>query len=148
MSLDPQEGAWYLTPFVNSIRAAEPFAVTLDCLSGLSESVLASYTARMLDGLIYLHVHGIIHGHLRAANVIITKEGPKLCNFGLRLDVLTLKDGADADLYMTTKAPEIVERNFQSTKSDIWSLGCIIVELLNISPLAGRTSFVIISLLF
>ncbi|KAF7732859.1 hypothetical protein EC973_000135 [Apophysomyces ossiformis] len=78
----------------------------------------------------------VVHCDLKAANILTTKTGDvKLTDFGVSLN-LKIK-GADAGTVSGTPnwmAPEVIELQGASTKSDIWSLGCTLVELVTGKP--------------
>ena len=91
---------------------------------------------KILEGLHYLHESDVVHLDLKAANILTTKNGNvKLSDFGVSLNLRTvereLKDVAGTPNWM---APEVIELKGASTKADIWSLGCTIIELLTGRP--------------
>ena len=50
----------------------------------LPEPLTARYVSQVLQGLSYLHVRNIIHGDIKGANILITKDGVcKLADFGV-----------------------------------------------------------------
>ncbi|KZS87869.1 kinase-like protein, partial [Sistotremastrum niveocremeum HHB9708] len=104
------------------------------------------------EGLVYLHARGIVHGDLKAANIFITNEGyPVLADFGLsRLDEI---DRVFTDSRSTSStnprgtirymAPEFFfsSPHRASFASDIWALGCIMLDILyGTLPYAHRSS--------
>ncbi|KAH9988476.1 kinase-like domain-containing protein, partial [Russula compacta] len=101
---------------------------TLKAFGKLNEKLVASYVTKLLDGLNYIHCSGVVHGDLRAANILTTKDGSvKLSNFGR----------SEIEIVMGSPnwvAPEVLELKGMSTKSDIWSLGCAVMELLTGQP--------------
>ena len=91
---------------------------------------------KILEGLHYLHESDVVHLDLKAANILTTKNGNmKLSDFGVSLNLRTveceLKDVTGTPNWM---APEVIELKGASTKADIWSLGCTIIELLTGCP--------------
>ncbi|KAF9921189.1 hypothetical protein FBU30_008814 [Linnemannia zychae] len=100
----------------------------------LPEHLGATYITQVLDGLIYLHDQGVIHRDIKGANILATKEGVvKLADFG----VATLSnDVGDMSVAGTPywMAPEIIELSGATTASDIWSVGCTVIELLDGEP--------------
>lgn len=109
------------------------------------ENLAASYTYKILSGLRYLHSQDVIHCDLKAANILITKTGGlKLTDFGVSLS-LKMKDDENTGEPAGTPnwmAPEVIKFAGASAKSDIWSLGCTIVEMLTGKPpYAGIPSF-------
>ncbi|KAL0083438.1 kinase-like domain-containing protein [Phycomyces blakesleeanus] len=109
---------------------------TLKAFGSLPEKLVGSFTHKILTGLNYLHAHDVVHRDLKAANILTTKTGEvKLTDFGVSFNLRLKQD--EADILAGTPywmAPEIIELEGASTKSDIWSLGCTIVELLTGKP--------------
>ena len=84
----------------------------------------------------YLHQNDVVHCDLKAANILTTKTGNvKLSDFGVSLNLRAMereiKDVAGTPNWM---APEVIELKGASTKSDIWSLACTVIELLTGKP--------------
>ncbi|KAI9319313.1 kinase-like domain-containing protein [Dichotomocladium elegans] len=109
---------------------------TMKAFGSLPEKLVASYTQKILAGLAYLHEHEVAHCDLKAANILSTKNGDvKLTDFGVSLNLRIQQDDmgtpAGTPYWM---APEVIELKGASTKSDIWSLGCTIIELLTGKP--------------
>ena len=102
----------------------------------LNEGLVTGYVVKILKGLHYLHESDVVHLDLKVANILTTKNGNmKLSNFGVSLNLRTveheLKDIAGTPNRM---APEVIELKGASTKADIWSLGCTVIELLTGCP--------------
>ena len=99
-----------------------------------SQSLVSLYIRQVLQGLEYLHEQGVIHRDIKGANILTTKSGlVKLADFG----VSTQANMAKASSVVGTPywmAPEVIEMSGPSTKCDIWSVGCTIVELLTSKP--------------
>ncbi|KAG0172901.1 hypothetical protein DFQ30_009364 [Apophysomyces sp. BC1015] len=108
---------------------------TLKAFGSLPEKLVASYTRKVLHGLVYLHTHEVVHCDLKAANILTTKTGAvKLSDFGVSLN-LRLKQAQTGPAGTSNwMAPEVIELKGASAKSDVWSLGCTIVELLTGKP--------------
>jgi hypothetical protein len=89
--------------------------------------------SQALQGLLYLHEQGVIHRDIKGANILTTKEGlVKLADFG----VATKSNLAEYSVVGTPywMAPEVIELSGATTASDIWSLGCTAIELLDGKP--------------
>ena len=102
----------------------------------LNEGLVAGYVVKILEGLHYLHESDVVHLDLKVANILTTKNGNmKLSDFGVSLNLRTveheLKDVARTPNRM---APEVIKLKGASTKADIWSLGCTVIELLTGRP--------------
>ncbi|KAF2490767.1 hypothetical protein BU16DRAFT_469385 [Lophium mytilinum] len=98
------------------------------------ENLVALYMSQVLHGLLYLHEQGVIHRDIKGANILTTKEGlVKLADFG----VATKASGLDESSVVGTPywmAPEVIELSGATTSSDIWSLGCTVIELIEGKP--------------
>lgn len=100
----------------------------------IPEHVAALYVEDVLEGLVYLHDQGIIHRDIKGANLLISAEGIiKLADFGVATS--TKLDG-NCTVVGTPHwmAPEIIEMKGALSATDIWSLGCTVVELLTGHP--------------
>ncbi|KAG2221591.1 hypothetical protein INT45_005165, partial [Circinella minor] len=109
---------------------------TLKAFGSLPEKLVASYTQKILSGLAYLHEHEVAHCDLKAANILTTKTGDvKLTDFGVSLNLRIKQDDMGAPAGTPNwMAPEVIELKGASTKSDIWSLACTIVEMITGKP--------------
>jgi len=91
---------------------------------------------QVLQGLQYLHDQGVIHRDIKGANILTTKDGKvKLADFGVSTSTLAGPD-KEAQVVGTPywMAPEIIELSGATPASDIWSLGCTVIELLSGKP--------------
>jgi mitogen-activated protein kinase kinase kinase len=99
------------------------------------ESVVRSLTRQTLEGLAYLHQEGILHRDLKADNILLDTDGTcKISDFGISKksdniygnDVTNSMQGS-----VFWMAPEVVRSQGQgySAKIDIWSLGCVVLEM-------------------
>ncbi|KAI8331532.1 kinase-like domain-containing protein [Chlamydoabsidia padenii] len=109
---------------------------TLKSFGAFPEKLVASFCIKILSGLDYLHDNQVVHCDLKAANILTTKTGDvKLTDFGVSLN-LKIKAVDDQTVSGTPNwmAPEVIELKGASTKSDIWSLGCTLIELVTGKP--------------
>ncbi|KAJ8710607.1 hypothetical protein PYW08_009122 [Mythimna loreyi] len=108
---------------------------------------------QMLKATKYIHSGNVIHRDQKPSNVLIDSAcRVKLADFGLARSVSSLysggEEGADPCLtdYVATRwyrAPEILIASKNYTKGiDMWSLGCILGEMLTGKPLFPGTSTV------
>ncbi|KAG1746538.1 uncharacterized protein EDB91DRAFT_1245730 [Suillus paluster] len=110
----------------------------LKAFGKLNEHLVASYVVKILEGLHYLHRCDVVHCDLKAANILTTKTGNiKLSDFGVSLNLKAIEREKDVAGTPNWMAPEVIELKGASTKSDIWSLGCTVVELLTGRPPFG-----------
>lgn len=99
------------------------------------EQVVSSLTRQTLAGLAYLHREGILHRDLKADNILLDLDGTcKISDFGISKKSDNIY-GNDASNNMQGSvfwmAPEVVRSQGQgySAKVDIWSLGCVVLEM-------------------
>ncbi|QIX00733.1 hypothetical protein AMS68_006250 [Peltaster fructicola] len=118
------------------------------------ESVVSSLTRQTLCGLAYLHREGILHRDLKADNILLDLDGTaKISDFGISKrsaagaysnDITNSMQGS-----VFWMAPEVIRAQSQqltaaeaanldpsqalsqgySGKVDIWSLGCVVLEM-------------------
>src|SRR5262245_15846441 len=112
------------------------------------------YATQIADALDKAHRTGVVHRDLKPGNVMLTKSGAKLLDFGLASVAKPVIAG-DADLsdlatpwkpltgagtllgtipYM---APEQIEGHEADSRTDIWALGAILYEMLT-----GQRAFI------
>ena len=101
---------------------------------GLNERQALSIMAQLAGGLRELHARGIIHRDLKPANIMIRDDGTMaIADFGI---AKKLQAGADrthhGELFGTPYylAPELIEGEPASERSDLYSLGIIFFEML------------------
>ncbi|OAX80201.1 STE/STE11/CDC15 protein kinase, partial [Emergomyces africanus] len=98
------------------------------------ENLVGLYMSQVLHGLLYLHEQGVIHRDIKGANILTTKQGlVKLADFGVASRTTGLHESSvvGTPYWM---APEVIELSGATTASDIWSLGCTVIELLEGKP--------------
>ena len=85
------------------------------------------------DALIYLHKQGLVHGHIKPANIMAVNDQVKIS-----ADGIAAAGEQNAPLQTTVyDAPE-VSMGTISPASDVWSLGVTMVEALSQRAPAGR----------
>jgi len=92
----------------------------------------------MAEGLAVAHEQGVVHRDIKPANVLLTGDGiPKIADFGLAAQFS--EAGHEGDQVMGTPAymsPEQIDGRAVDGRSDLYSLGCTLYELL-----CGRKPF-------
>ncbi|XP_035908888.1 stress-activated protein kinase JNK-like isoform X2 [Anopheles stephensi] len=92
---------------------------------------------QMLCGIKYLHAAGIIHRDLKPSNIVVCKNcSLKILDFGLARSIDTSFTMTQYVVTRHYRAPEIILNMEYDTKVDIWSIGCIMAELIT-----GRVLF-------
>ena len=101
----------------------------------LTQDQIRLYIYQILRGLKYVHSAGIIHRDLKPSNIAINLDNEiKILDFGLARQTDKMMSG-----YVTTRwyrAPEIMFNWMKYNHLvDIWSVGCILAELITTRPL-------------
>ena len=97
----------------------------------IDEIKIIEYTRQLGSALLHMHEKRIIHRDLKPANILIFSDGLlKLGDLGLGryMSDETFKafSKVGTPLYMS---PEVIRNDGYDFKSDVWSLGCVIYEL-------------------
>ncbi|KAL7411317.1 kinase-like domain-containing protein [Mrakia frigida] len=110
----------------------------------LSNSHVQYFMYQLLRGMKFIHSANVLHRDIKPGNVLVNADCElKICDFGLARgfhpDGLGGDLGAPLTEYVATRwyrAPEIM-LSFRryTTGIDIWSIGCILAELLGGKPL-------------
>lgn len=107
------------------------------------------YGMQIVDALSRAHRRGVIHRDLKPGNIMITKSGAKLLDFGLakiRRAASTTSHAADETHTLTAPgpvlgtcqymAPELLEGKEADARCDIFAFGAVLYEMM-----AGRRAF-------
>ncbi|CAN6618217.1 serine/threonine-protein kinase Ste11p [Trichomonascus vanleenenianus] len=98
-----------------------------------SEPLIRNFVRQILQGLKYLHGQNIIHRDIKGANVLVDNKGCiKISDFGISKKIeakllSTNRVSLQGSVYWM--APEVVKQTSYTIKADIWSLGCLIIEM-------------------
>jgi eukaryotic-like serine/threonine-protein kinase len=96
---------------------------------------LLTWIAQATVGLAFLHRHGLVHGDVKPANIMVTSHGAILMDFGLVAQRGTRGADASVDtagLLGGTRAymsPEMFEGKENDSRSDLYAIGCILYEI-------------------
>lgn len=95
--------------------------------NGMEEAMVGFYARQILLGLNYLHLNGIVHCDLKGQNVLVTEQGAKISDFGCarRVEEELVISGTPAFM-----APEVARGEEQGFASDVWALGCTLLEMI------------------
>jgi NIMA (never in mitosis gene a)-related kinase len=99
-----------------------------------TEKEIWQYFVQIVKGLKTLHEYKICHRDIKCANVFITKDGI------IKLGDLNVSKVAKKGMLHTQTgtpyyaSPEVWKDKPYDSKSDIWSLGCVLYEMAALSP--------------
>jgi serine/threonine protein kinase len=118
----------------------------------LSRDQALEYAIQIADALDKAHRHGITHRDLKPGNVMLTKSGAKLLDFGLAKSAAPAVTTTGLSMLPTMPpavtaqgmilgtlqymAPEQLEGKEADARTDIFALGCVLYEMLT-----GRRAF-------
>lgn len=135
----------YLNIFLEYIPGGSVLLM-LQLYGPFEEPLIRNFVRQVLVGLSYLHSVDIIHRDIKGANILIDIKGiAKISDFGISKKLET-EEGEDSlgGVKQTTgkqakraslqglvywMAPEVVKQTAYTKKADIWSVGCLIVEM-------------------
>ncbi len=108
-------------PVQPRMKAGMAVAVIRDCLSGLAA----------------LHRHGIVHGDIKPSNIMLKRTGiAKIIDIGSAFDYTVPQRSRPCT--PAYAAPEVLENRECTPRSDLCSLGYVLIEMLaGCSPVAG-----------
>eukprot|EP00759_Apiculatamorpha_spiralis_P001004 PhF_6_TR10389/c0_g1_i2/m.16236 len=97
------------------------------CNIGISR--IKRIICEILCGLVYIHSRNIVHRDIKAANILLTSRRVMLADFGCATQI---KNGETKGCVGTPRwmAPEVMKGASYNQSCDIWSLGCLLLELL------------------
>ena len=106
---------------------------------------LKCYAKQLATGIAFLHASGVLHRDLKPANILVSKNHLlKITDFGLACFHAKGKQHEDCEVVsLWYRAPELLMRSRDyGFEIDVWSYGCILVEMLQKTPLfAGKDPF-------
>jgi len=110
---------------------------------GIDPKIGKSLLYQLVRGVAHCHQQKVLHRDLKPQNLLVSQEGIlKLGDFGLaRAFGIPVKNYTNEVVTLWYRAPDILlgSKNY-STSVDIWSIGCIFVEMLNQKPLFPGSS--------
>ncbi|XP_058110176.1 mitogen-activated protein kinase 3-like [Magnolia sinica] len=107
----------------------------------LSEEHCQYFLYQLLRGLKYIHSANVIHRDLKPSNLLVNANCDlKICDFGLARPTSESEFMTEYVVTRWYRAPELLLSSSDYTAAiDVWSVGCIFMELVNKQPLfAGR----------
>jgi serine/threonine protein kinase len=103
------------------------------------ENICQKYITQMLLALEHCHQSNIVHRDIKGQNILMSANSTvKLCDFGsakILDNILNLDEKTQSFTYTPLfAAPEVFSSKLYNYKVDIWSLGCVLIEMATAQP--------------
>jgi serine/threonine-protein kinase len=123
--------------------------------TGLPFETAIHYGMQIADALAHAHTHGVVHGDIKSANVMVAPDGrAKILDFGLAVRPVNVPVAGDAPTTgrrqceascagtVAYMAPELLRGQVPSAWSDLWAFGVLFHEMLSgCRPFRGATAY-------
>lgn len=128
--------------------AGGSLADVLRQFGALDESLISDYTRAVTKGLRYLHDQHpkVLHRDIKGGNVLVGLNCEvKLADFGCskRLDGSMAQTMRGSVPWM---APEVIMASGYGRRADMWSLGCLVIEMATAAPPWGKLDNLMLAL--
>ena len=127
---------YYVMPFVEG----ETLRDKLDRETQLSIEEAVRITTEVADALDYAHRRGVIHRDIKPENILLHDGRPMVADFGIALALSAAAGGRMTETGLSLGTPHYMSPE-QATaekdltnRSDIYSLGCVLYEMLTGNP--------------
>ncbi|TFK55044.1 Pkinase-domain-containing protein [Heliocybe sulcata] len=136
--LDSSADEEFLNIFLEYVPGGSVAALLRE-YGSFEEILVKKFVSQIVQGLNYLHGRDIVHRDIKGANILVdNKGGVKISDFGISKKVqdnlLGTGGGRGPRISLQGSvfwmAPEVVKQSAHTIKADVWSLGCLIVEML------------------
>eukprot|EP00903_Cladosiphon_okamuranus_P006726 g6563.t1 len=125
---------------------------TPEAASQITPALAKSYMMQLAAGVAYMHDKNIIHRDLKGANLLISNTGHlKIADWGLARRLYEMQDKYTTKVItLWYRPPELLLKSaLYGPAVDLWSVGCIVAELLTrSSAFPGKNESDQLSLIF
>jgi hypothetical protein len=130
---------WNLEEFME-MATEDPYrSMAFDQFSR-SNSTLASFFGCLSNAVHFIHIHNVKHMDIKPKNLLVRKTPNEswmyriyIADFGIARSYLSAAEAetdSPTSYTPTYAAPEVVQQNKRGFKADIFSLGCVFMEIL------------------
>lgn len=148
-TVEGQQLAYLVMPYIRGGTLRERIDEMKRSGSHFDLAIVASYISQVADALSYAHSHGVVHRDIKPGNLLFHLDGRLLLSdFGIvRLKAMPSLTSVGSFLGTAEYAsPEQISTNEIDFRSDIYSLGIILYELLTGTvPYEGSTPFAVMA---
>ena len=138
-------------PNISTLHDVGPDYLVMEYIDGtplagpLSIEKALPIAAQILDALDAAHKKGIVHRDLKPGNILLTKQGVKLLDFGLAIKAIHTPSDATQTAIATNgeiagtlqyMSPEQLQGKPVDARSDLFAFGCVFYEMVS-----GRRAF-------
>ncbi|HEV8395869.1 MAG TPA: serine/threonine-protein kinase, partial [Vicinamibacterales bacterium] len=127
---------YYVMPYIDG----ETLRNKLDRETQLGIAEAVKITTDVADALDYAHRHGVIHRDIKPENILLHDGRPVVADFGIALALSAAAGGRMTETGLSLGTPHYMSPE-QATaekeitnRSDIYSLGCVLYEMLTGNP--------------
>jgi len=127
---------YYVMPFIDG----ETLRAKLDRETQLGIDEAVKITVAVADALDYAHRHGVIHRDIKPENILLHDGRPMVADFGIALALSAAAGGRMTETGMSLGTPHYMspeqataEKEI-SARSDVYSLGSVLYEMLTGNP--------------
>ncbi len=127
---------YYVMPYIKGETLRDK--LSRETQLGIEEAV--RITREVADALDYAHRHGVIHRDIKPENILLHDGRPMVADFGIALAVSAAAGGRMTETGLSLGTPHYMSPE-QATaekeltnRSDIYSLGCVLYEMLTGNP--------------
>ena len=127
---------YYVMPYIEG----ETLRTRLDRETQLGITEAVKITSEVADALDYAHRHGVIHRDIKPENILLHDGRPMVADFGIALALSAAAGGRMTETGLSLGTPHYMSpeqataEKELSNRSDIYSLGCVLYEMLTGNP--------------
>jgi len=110
----------------------------------LTDEHVKYFVWQLLCGIKYMHSAGIIHRDLKPSNLLLNSDcDMKICDFGLSRGEAKDEEYTEYVVTRWYRAPEVMlSPGCYGQKMDVWSIGCIMAELIGRKPIFKGQNYI------
>jgi serine/threonine-protein kinase len=127
---------YYVMPFIDG----ETLRAKLDRETQLGIEEAVKITTAVADALDYAHRHGVVHRDIKPENILLHDGRPMVADFGIALALSAAAGGRMTETGLSLGTPHYMSpeqataEKLITARSDIYSLGSVLYEMLTGNP--------------